>query len=94
MKFEDEIRKQGFKLINPMKNKEGDILLAERYNFKEEMWEMLWCIRRGMEDIGRTVFFKTEVLREIRLLATKKDAERFIADNIEAGRYGNDKKSH
>ena len=53
---------------------------------------MLWCIRRGMEDIGRTVFFKSDEPRHVRLLATKKDAERFIADNIEAGRYG--KKSH
>lgn len=94
MSFEDRIRNSGFKILNPMKNKEGDILLAQRYNRVELMWEMLWCIKRGDEDIGRTVFFLDDEPLPIRLMATKKDAENFIAENLKVGRYGNSQKSH
>lgn len=88
MNFEEMVRKTGFSVINPEKTEHGDILLAEKWNTKEEMWEMLWAIKRGVEDMGRTVFFKINTPRYIRILATQKDALSFIADNIKAGRYG------
>lgn len=90
MNFADRMSNSGFVLLAPEHNPGGDILLGERTAWDEDLGavvEVMWAIRRGKEDMGRTLMIKHDVPHTIRRAAAIKDAETFIADNIDVGRF-------
>lgn len=90
MRFDDTISKSGFTLLSPEPHPGGDILLAERPMYDDDFGsckEMLFCIRRGKEDMGQTILVRATDPYQARRRAVIQAARVFITDSIDCGRF-------
>ncbi len=90
MRFDDRISHSRFTLLSPEPHPGGEILLAERTAWDEDygaVKEMLFCVRRGKEDMGQTILVKATDTYQARRNAAILAAHVFITDSIECGRF-------
>lgn len=81
-----------FKILAKRPNKHGDVLLAERFadptrHDGEMLVETIWFVRRDKARDGRSLFHELQHPQHIRMAAAEADAEKWIKDNLDIGRY-------
>jgi len=94
-KFERICRKSQFVPIERRTTPHGVILIAEKNaplygmdrNHPEPHWAVLWAVSRGAMDIGRTIYCKRLSRRDSRIALAVADAERWMKDSVDYGRY-------